>query len=111
MANEVKAFNTIAITDIKNVNGQTDENIKELNAQEFQGYSGVAGNFHGARFLWAGGYAAIADPYSNTTLNVIQYKNATTDGNTSDFGDMQSVGRTVSGSSNGTRFIMYGGEN
>ena len=110
MANEVKNLNTIAIADIKNVNGQTDDNIKELNAQEFQGYSGVAGNFHGTRFLLAGGYVAIAYAYSNTRINVIQYKNATTDGNTSDFGDMTGVASEPSASSNGTRMIIYGGE-
>ena len=110
MANEVKNLNTIAIADIKNVNGQTDDNIKELNAQEFQGYSGTAGNFHGARFLWAGGYQAIAAPSSNANLDVIQYKSATSTGNTSDFGNMQSAARTPSGVSNGTRFIIFGGE-
>jgi len=37
MANEVKKFNTVAVTDIKNINTQTDANIKELNALEFTG--------------------------------------------------------------------------
>ena len=39
MANEVKKVNNVAITDIKNINGQTDANIKELNTQEFTGLS------------------------------------------------------------------------
>ena len=39
MANEVKKVNNIAITDIKNINGQTDANIKKLNTKEFTGLS------------------------------------------------------------------------
>ena len=39
MANQVKKVNNVAITDIKNINGQTDANIKELNTQEFTGLS------------------------------------------------------------------------
>ena len=39
MANEVKKVNNVAITDIKNINGQTDANIKKINTKEFTGLS------------------------------------------------------------------------
>ena len=37
MANAVKKVNTVAIADIKNINGITDSNLKKLNTLEFTG--------------------------------------------------------------------------
>ena len=48
MANEVKKVNNIAITDIKNINGQTDADIKKLNTKEFTGLSAGTWSASGA---------------------------------------------------------------
>ena len=110
MANEVKKLNTIAITDIKNVNGQTDENIKEFNAQEFQGYAGTAGDWHGPRFVGMGDI--LYSPYTGYSYyDDIQYKAATSGGDAADWGSAtKEAYGFAAGFSNGTRMVAMDGE-
>ena len=108
MANEVKQLNTIAITDIKQVNGLTDDDIKEFNAQEFQGYAGTAGSWHGPRFVALGVYYYGGSYGMGDT---IQYKAATSTGNAADWGSAtQEASGTNGGASNGTRVVSFNGE-
>ena len=110
MANNVKKVNTIAIADIKNINGITDDNLKNLNAEEFQGYAGTAGDWHGPRFVAMG--LVTFSPYTGYSyLDNIQYKAATSGGNASDWGSAtkEEYG-AAAGFSNGSRMIAMDGE-
>jgi len=106
MANEIEKVNTIAIADIEKFNGKTDDNIEKLNSLEFVGV--VDPLFAGTRAVLGGGQDGTS---SETPINVIQYKTVTTDGNTFDFGDLQSARFGLKGSgSNITLGIFAGGK-
>ena len=79
-------------------------------AADFYGTSDAPTTFFGSRFIGAGGdYYPFSDGNGYRKKN-IDYKSATSNGNTSDFGDLTvEVGYGV-GVSNGTRFIQMVGE-
>jgi len=108
MANAVEKLNTIAISDIEKVNTLTDDNIEDLNTLSFEGVVYV-GDWHGARFVAMGG--SDYGPYTGDSFyNNIQYKAATSTGDSADFGDAQEAMGYGAGFSNGTRMCAMDGE-
>ena len=107
MANEVKKVNTIAIADIKNINSQTDDHIKELNAQEFTGfvYSFSGPAWQGTRGVIMGGGQYTA----GATSDMIQYNTIPSAANASDFGNMTGAIRDTGAGSSGTRAVSMAG--
>ena len=109
MANEVKKVNTIAIADIKNINSQTDDHIKELNAQEFTGfvYSFSGPAWQGTRGLIMGG----GQINTGSVSDMIQYNTIPSSANASDFGNMTTARVWTGAGSSGTRAVSMAGAN
>jgi len=79
-------------------------------AADFYGTSSGPTTFFGSRFIGAGGnYYPFSDGNGYMKKN-IDYKSATSNGNTSDFGDLTIEVAYGAGVSNGTRFIQMAGE-
>ena len=97
----------MGITDIEKISGRTDGNIENLSGLEF---TGVPPDWKGTRAIIIGGNHYNAAGYGRS-VDSIQYKTLTTDGDTSVFDDLSSPTQDAAGSgSNGTRIVYGGGD-
>jgi len=104
---DVKNVMSVDAGDIKNIMGVEAGDIKNVIGLEF---SVAPTTFFGSRFVaMAGAYYPFSDG-NGYIRKTIDYKAATSNGNTSDFGDLTDEVAYGAGVSNGTRCIQMAGE-
>jgi len=103
---DVKNVMGVDASDIKNIMGVETDDIKSVVGLDFP----ASATFFGSRFIsMGGGYYPFGDG-NGYMRKTIDYKAATSGGNTSDFGDLTDEVAWGAGVSNGTRCIQMAGE-
>tara|TARA_R110002020_G_scaffold346526_1_gene560384 strand:- start:1678 stop:2784 length:1107 start_codon:yes stop_codon:yes gene_type:complete len=103
---DVEKFMSVEAGDIEKIMGVETGDIEAVMGVEYPA-SGLA--WAGTTALIMGGNHFLVDTGASRSINDIQYKTLTTDGNTADWGDLSSAKQESPGSGSNKSRIVYGG--